>query len=93
MGELGSESEPGHRRVGAAAGKLGLACLITVGDEARFISESASGVGEIIHTSDTNAAASALRSFAKPGDVVLIKGSRSARMEGVISELEKGGLS
>lgn len=92
MGELGSESEPSHRRVGAATGKLGLACLITVGDEARLISESASGVGEIIHVSDTNAAASALRSFAKPGDVVLIKGSRSAKMEGVISELEKGGL-
>ncbi len=91
MGELGSQSESGHRRVGAAAGKLGLACLITVGEEARWISDSASGIKEIIHVGDTAAAASVLRSFAKTGDIVLVKGSRSAKMENVIAELEKGG--
>ena len=91
MGELGSESEPGHRRVGVAAGALGLACVITVGEEARWIADSAQGVGEIIPVADTAAAAVALRSFAKAGDVVLVKGSRSAQMERVISDLEKGG--
>ena len=91
MGELGTESEPGHRRVGAAAGSLGLACLIAVGDEARWIAESAKGVVEVIHVADTVAATTALRSFAKEGDIVLVKGSRSAQMERVIAELEKGG--
>ena len=91
MGELGSEAEPGHRRVGAAAGSLGLACLIAVGEEARWIADSARGIAEIIHVADTDAATSALRAFAKEGDIVLVKGSRSAKMERVIAALEKGG--
>ena len=90
MGELGTTSESGHRRVGQAAAALGLDCIITVGDEPRWISDSATGIAEIIHVADTGAAASALRSFSKVGDVVLVKGSRSAKMERVILELEKG---
>ncbi len=91
MGELGRESEPGHRRVGAAAGSLGLACLIAVGDEAKWIADSAKGVAEIILVADTTAATAALQAFAKEGDIVLVKGSRSAKMECVIAGLEKGG--
>jgi UDP-N-acetylmuramoyl-tripeptide--D-alanyl-D-alanine ligase len=91
MGELGSEAESGHRRVGFAAGKLGLSCLITVGDEAAWIADSAAGVREIVRVADTNEAARALKAFAKPGDVVLVKGSRSSKMERVIAELEQGG--
>jgi UDP-N-acetylmuramoyl-tripeptide--D-alanyl-D-alanine ligase len=91
MGELGSESEAGHRRAGSAAGALGLACLITVGDEARWIADAAIGTGEIISVTDTVSAAQALRSVVREGDVVLVKGSRSAKMENVISEFEKGG--
>ena len=90
MGELGCESEPGHRRVGEAAGALGLACLISVGDEARWITDSAKGVAEIVHVDDTDAAVEVLRKLAKPGDIVLVKGSRSAKMERVIAGLEKG---
>ena len=91
MGELGSESEAGHRRAGVAAGSHGLDCLIAVGDEAVWIADSAHGVGEIIRVADTAQAAVALRDFAKDGDIVLVKGSRSAQMERDIAELEQGG--
>jgi UDP-N-acetylmuramoyl-tripeptide--D-alanyl-D-alanine ligase len=94
MGELGHEAEAGHRRVGLAAGEQKLACVIAVGDEAHWIAEAArtSGVHQVIHVADTAAAAAALRTVAETGDIVLVKGSRSARMERVVQALEKGGL-
>ena len=92
MGELGSESESGHRLVGEVAGRERIPCLITVGDEARWIAESAEagGVPTVIRTANTDDAARALRGLAKPGDMVLIKGSRSARLESVVHAMEGG---
>ena len=93
MGELGAESEGGHRRVGIAAGASGLDCLIAVGDEPRWIAEAAraAGVKQVLHVADTEQAVTALRTVAQPGDVILVKGSRSAKMERVITALETGG--
>ena len=93
MGELGVETEAGHRRVGRAAGESGLACVVAVGEEARWIAEEArnTGVDKVLHVADTDAAAAARRAVARTGDFVLVKGSRSARMERVVEALEKGG--
>jgi UDP-N-acetylmuramoyl-tripeptide--D-alanyl-D-alanine ligase len=90
MGELGHEAERGHRRVGQAAGSLGIACVIAVGDEARWIAEAATeaGVPKVVPVANVDEAVSALREYARPGDFVLVKGSRSARMERVIQGLE-----
>ena len=41
MGELGAESERGHRRVGEAAGTLKIDCVVGVGAEAAWIAQSA----------------------------------------------------
>lgn len=89
MGELGVESERGHRRVGEEAGKLGIQCVIGVGEEAAFISSSAKqhGVDKIFQVSSTSEAVGLLRSLAHQGDVVLVKGSRSARMEKIVEGL------
>jgi len=83
MGELGSESESGHRAVGKAAAQAKVDLLITVGTEATPIALSAraSGLVEVHHVPDTAAAAALLAERAHAGDLVLIKGSRSARME------------
>jgi UDP-N-acetylmuramoyl-tripeptide--D-alanyl-D-alanine ligase len=93
MAELGVEAEAGHRRVGRAAGESHLACVVAVGEEARWIAEEArnAGVGKVLHVGDTEAAAVALRAVVRRGDLVLVKGSRSARMERVVEALEKGG--
>ena len=89
MGELGAESESGHRRVGEAAGRLGIQCVIGVGEEAAFISDSAKqhGVDKIFQVSSISEAVGLLRSLAHQGDVVLVKGSRSARMEKIVEGL------
>jgi UDP-N-acetylmuramoyl-tripeptide--D-alanyl-D-alanine ligase len=90
MGELGPEAERGHRQVGETAGHLGIACVIAVGDEAGWIAEAArqAGVRGVIHVATTEEAAQALRDFAREGDVALLKGSRSAKMERVLQTLE-----
>ena len=88
MGELGAESERGHRRVGEAAALERIDCVVGVGSGAAWISESARqhGVGEVFQVGSTSEAAGLLRKIAHPGDAVLVKGSRSARMEKILEE-------
>ena len=90
MGELGKESERGHRSVGEVAGREKIGCVITVGETARWIAEAAenSGVREVIRTADTDEAARTLRGIAQPGDTVLVKASRSARLERIVQAME-----
>ena len=87
MGELGDYSEEGHRKVGAATQFVDL--LVTVGKTAEWIADEAEkcGATQVIRTADFAQAAAALLSLLQPGDWVLVKGSRSARMEQVIQEL------
>jgi len=89
MGELGSEAERGHKAVGIAAAKEQIGCVISVGSEADWISEAAreGGVAQVFNTPDTDGAVKLLRSLARPGDIVLVKGSRSSRMERVVEGL------
>ncbi len=92
MGELGDLAEAGHRRVGAYAAEEGIDRVIAVGDSASWYAESArsSGVPHVDVCADTNAAADLLREVASPADLILVKGSRSARMERIFSHLEQG---
>lgn len=89
MGELGAAAEAGYRTVGEAAGKAKLDLLISVGADAAELDEPARrhGAREVINVPTTIAAAEHLAKAMHPGDVVLVKGSRSARMEKVIEVL------
>ena len=60
--------------------------LIAVGPETVPLTETAraGGLKEIHETSSTEEAAGVLRRIAGEGDIVLVKGSRAARMERVI---------
>jgi len=87
MGELGSHADEGYRRTGiAAAASAG--ALIAVGPETAPLAEAAeaAGLAHVVRAGDVAAAAAALREIAGAGDVVLVKGSRSARMERVLEE-------
>lgn len=85
MGELGSESERGHREVGEVAAELALDYLITVGERAALIAEAA-GLTKSLTAKTHEEAADWLAENTSRGDLVLVKGSRTSRMERVIEE-------
>jgi UDP-N-acetylmuramoyl-tripeptide--D-alanyl-D-alanine ligase len=91
MGELGAESERGHREVGEAAAALRVDELIAVGGIGAAIARAAekAGLEKSIAVDSPKEAAELLERSAAPGDLVLIKGSRSARMERVLEEFSK----
>jgi len=91
MAELGDQEEEAHRRVGCrAAGTVNL--LVTVGRRAHLMAEEARGCGlspDAITEVETNAQAIAhLRQAVQPGDIVLVKGSRSMAMEEIVAALQ-----
>ena len=92
MGELGAESEAGHRRVGDAAARMRIDQLITVGEDASYIAQNSHAVGlkNILAVSSVEEAARWLSDFAEPEDLILIKGSRSAAMERILKLLTPG---
>ena len=89
MNELGIESERGHRRVGEVAGRAGIDCVIAVGAGAAFIADAAGefGVKDVIRVGSTSEAADLLRTSAQSGDLLLVKGSRSVKMETIVEKL------
>jgi UDP-N-acetylmuramoyl-tripeptide--D-alanyl-D-alanine ligase len=90
MGELGVEAERGHRQVGEVAAREHIDCVVGVGQDAQWITEAAwrGGVEKVVHVGTTDEATKTLHDLAKPGDVVLVKGSRSAKMERIVEGLQ-----
>src|SRR6266513_2980489 len=86
MKELGSESEHGHREVGETAATFGIDQLITIGEMGELIARAAraGGLEKTTAVRSTSEAAELLGEIAEPGDLILVKGSRSARTEQVI---------
>ncbi len=87
MKELGVLSIQSHREMGKIASKI-CDILITVGDLADEMKESAvdSGmnIGDISNYKSNKEAVNKLKSIIKPGDLILIKGSRSMKMEEIV---------
>jgi len=85
MGELGEHAVEGYMRVGNTAASM-CDILVCIGEEASIMARSAIGKGLIdVHVvSDNKDAARLLSSFALSGDMILFKGSRSAKLEEVI---------
>jgi UDP-N-acetylmuramoyl-tripeptide--D-alanyl-D-alanine ligase len=83
MLELGSHSEAAHREAGKMAAETGVQALWTVGKWAEETAKSAAALG-LAWTrafAEPAEAASALARELRPGDLVLLKGSRGARLE------------
>ncbi|MFE4176306.1 UDP-N-acetylmuramoyl-tripeptide--D-alanyl-D-alanine ligase [Streptomyces sp. NPDC056909] len=88
MAELGDDSLAEHDAVGRLAVRLNVSKLVAVGGrEASWLQLGAYNEGswgeESVHVSDARAAVDLLRSELRPGDVVLVKASRSAGLERV----------
>lgn len=75
MADLEEQSETCHRRLGEQARDAGIDEIIAVGDGTEPIVDGADGV-TATHVPDQAAAIALLRSRLRPGDAVLVKGSR-----------------
>jgi UDP-N-acetylmuramoyl-tripeptide--D-alanyl-D-alanine ligase len=95
MAELGDTWRASHEEIGAFAARAELAGLIAVGPEAEPLLAGARRVrswpGEALAVPDGAAALEILANQLKPGDVVLVKASRAAHLEGVAEALLAGG--
>jgi UDP-N-acetylmuramoyl-tripeptide--D-alanyl-D-alanine ligase len=93
MGELGDEGDEAHREAGQLAGSLGLDELFLIGAMAELVAEGAREAGlaeDRIHVFDEHdSLARSLRTRIAKGDRILVKGSRTARMERIIEALEE----
>lgn len=85
MLELGDFSQQGHYQVGQYAKERGVELLVAVGPLSR---EIAAGYGEGARWFATNQEASAfLRDALRPGDAVLVKGSRGMKTDEIVAAL------
>ncbi|HYQ81690.1 MAG TPA: UDP-N-acetylmuramoyl-tripeptide--D-alanyl-D-alanine ligase [Anaeromyxobacteraceae bacterium] len=91
MLELGPAEGESHRELGAAAARTGLAWLAAFGPRSRatFEAARAGGMadGAAFHTADVAALTDFVKERLRPGDVLLVKGSRGMKLERLVEAL------
>lgn len=91
MRELGPLHQPAHREVGRRCAEAGVDLLVAVGEGARELAQSAreSGLPDrcVVWVPDATAAAREVGRWVRPGDLVLVKGSRAVGLERVVEAL------
>ena len=93
MGEVGADGPKFHREVGAYAKLRGVDRMLTLGDETSPAVEAFGSGAE--RCRDIDSVNHAARELALPGTTLLVKGSRSMRMERVVAALteeDSGGV-
>jgi UDP-N-acetylmuramoyl-tripeptide--D-alanyl-D-alanine ligase len=96
MGELGADAPAEHERLGRDAVAAGVDLIVAVGADAVGIAEGAAAAGrrageESVHVPDRAAARELLSEVLRPGDVVLVKASRSYGLELLAADLLTAG--
>ncbi|MCK9874131.1 UDP-N-acetylmuramoyl-tripeptide--D-alanyl-D-alanine ligase, partial [Nocardiopsis dassonvillei] len=91
MAELGEHAAHAHRHLGVLAAQAALDLLVVVGDDhAALIADAARAARDdldIVSVRDARQAHDALHRGLHPGDLVLIKASRAARLEDLVAAL------
>ena len=85
--ELGDDRDQLHAELGAAAAEAGVDVLFTCGQHIQNAHDAFTG--EKHHYQQQEDLIAAMQSFVAKDDVVLVKGSRSSRMENVVSALKQ----
>jgi UDP-N-acetylmuramoyl-tripeptide--D-alanyl-D-alanine ligase len=89
MRELGPSEKEAHRTMGEQVARSGAALFVAVGPLSALAAESARGSGlrEVRHFPDSVAAAAWTAAALRPGDLVLVKGSRGMAMERIVEAI------
>jgi UDP-N-acetylmuramoyl-tripeptide--D-alanyl-D-alanine ligase len=87
MAELGPDAAAYHGQVGTAAEHAGVDVLLAVGPLARGYLEGAEGIPVRLWAPHAEDAVALLGEVLRPGDCVLVKGSRSAGLEEIAAAL------
>ena len=90
MAELGPGSAEYHREIGALVARLGIDVLVAVGERAGAYVEAAEKGRLTVRAADAGEAARLAIDLVRPGDCVLVKGSRVASLEVVADALASG---
>ena len=88
--ELGAHSVAAHAEVGRRAAELGVGQLFAVGKMAPVMAQAArdAGLARVVEFAEVEGALSAVKNMLKAGDVVLLKASRSSRLERIAETLK-----
>ena len=85
MLELGDTAAEAHQSVGRMAAKAKTDILLGYGEETKATVDAAAAEGvPAFHFADRQGAAKKLTEILKPGDIVLLKGSHSMQVSGII---------
>jgi UDP-N-acetylmuramoyl-tripeptide--D-alanyl-D-alanine ligase len=87
MAELGPSAPEYHYEIGRAAAELGVDALLAVGPLARGYADGAAGVPVVRWATTLDEGLAVLPELVRPGDCVLVKGSRAMGLEAVADAL------
>jgi UDP-N-acetylmuramoyl-tripeptide--D-alanyl-D-alanine ligase len=94
MLELGSEEEPGHRRIGNRAARV-VDLLITYGPRSHWTAEEARNSGllasSVFESTSIDEIVAFLRTRLRPDDDVLVKGSLAMGLSQIVRGLRAAG--
>ena len=89
--ELGPQTDPLHAELGAAVAQAGVDLLIAIGEPPRVTARAAQDASaqdlQVQCFDDAASACDRLRDLIREDDIVLVKGSRTARLERVVERL------
>jgi len=92
MLELGEHSEALHSRLGEQIIDAGVELVVAVGEQTRVVEDVIGGSdcgAECYFFAETEQVADILNQFVKGDDIILVKGSRAARLEKAVALLEQ----
>lgn len=93
MAELGSQTQVLHEELGRAVAEAGIDLLVTVGPLPQTTAQAARKTArhdlQTRSFADTLSVCNAMQEFLRKDDILLVKGSRTARLERVVEALVK----
>lgn len=94
MGELGPQSQSLHAELGVAAAEAGVDLFVAVGEPPKTAAQAARAASrqdlQTLCFDDTLSVCDHMQEFLRQDDIILVKGSRTARLERVVEALRQG---